>query len=142
MHNPGVMPKQAIRVVVAVIEHRGRYLITQRNQSAVLPLLWEFPGGRVERGETDEDALRREIRERIGSDVVIKERMGEHVHQYDGYDVHLHMFACALPHEGPEPSPVNVRDIRWVPSDELSNYEFPPADQRTMDKLLGFSSRA
>ena len=51
------MPKEVIRVVAAVIEHEGRYLITQRNASAVLPLLWEFPGGRVEPHETDEVAL-------------------------------------------------------------------------------------
>ena len=52
---------KTVRVVAAVIERDGRYLITQRRKSVVLPLLWEFPGGRVESGETDSDALRREV---------------------------------------------------------------------------------
>ena len=57
---------KTIRVVAAVIERGGHYLITQRRATAVLPLSWEFPGGRVEDGETDHDALRREVRHRIG----------------------------------------------------------------------------
>jgi 8-oxo-dGTP diphosphatase len=135
------MGKQVVRVVVAVIEYRGRYLITQRNESAVLPLLWEFPGGRVEHGETDHDALGRELRERIGVDVEITGRMGEHVHEYDRYDVHMQMFACSLT-SSTEPRPLAVRDIKWVTSEQLGKFEFPPADQQTMDRLLGFSSRA
>ena len=132
---------KVIRVVVAVIEHRGHYLITQRNESAVLPMLWEFPGGRVEDGETDEHALARELRERIGASIEISEKMGDHIHEYDGYEVHLSMFACSLSGRS-DPRPVAVRDVRWVKSHELSNYEFPPADQSTMDKLLGLSNRA
>ena len=58
-----------IRVVAAVIERDGRYLITQRRSSAVLPLMWEFPGGRVEAGETDSDALRREVLHRLGVEI-------------------------------------------------------------------------
>ncbi len=135
------MERRVIRVVTAVIEHRGRYLITQRNESAVLPLLWEFPGGRVEDGEDDHAALRRELRERIGVELEIKELMGEHIHEYDGYEVHLHMFACSLPH-GSEPRPLAVRDVKWVKSAELSDFEFPPADQTTMDKLLGLTASA
>jgi len=135
------MSKRVIRVVVGVIEYRGRYLLTQRKETAVLPLLWEFPGGRVEDGETDEQALARELRERIGVAIERAERMGEHIHDYDGYDVHMQMFACSLA-SGAEPRPVAVRDIRWVPTDELTKYDFPPADQQSMDKLLGLTNRA
>ena len=63
------MSERAIRVVAGVIERGGRYLITQRRATAVLPLLWEFPGGRVEPGETDAQALRREVLHRLGVDV-------------------------------------------------------------------------
>jgi len=63
-----------LRVVAAVIGRSERYLITQRRPSAVLPGLWEFPGGRVEEGESDTEALRREVRERVGVEVDIEPR--------------------------------------------------------------------
>ncbi|ACY17985.1 (deoxy)nucleoside triphosphate pyrophosphohydrolase [Haliangium ochraceum] len=130
------MGKEVIRVVAAVIERGGRYLITQRKSTAVLPLLWEFPGGRVESGEGDEDALKREIRERIGVDIAITGKLGEHHHAYPHYDVHMTMFSCQL--EGDEePQAANVNDLRWVSSAELRDYEFPPADETTMNRLLG-----
>jgi 8-oxo-dGTP diphosphatase len=130
------MASPVIQVVAAVIEREGRYLITQRNPTAVLPLLWEFPGGRVERSETPEESLIREVRGRIGCDVHLRDKLGEHEHPYDGYTVHMTLFACTLP-EGASPEPVGVSDIRWVTSAEMGDYEFPPADQSSMDKLLG-----
>jgi 8-oxo-dGTP diphosphatase len=130
------MPKEVIRVVAAVIEHEGRYLITQRNASAVLPLLWEFPGGRVEPGETDEAALEREVKGRIGVEVTVGDKVGEHVHEYARYEVHMVMFSCRLT-EGAAPYPATVADLRWVTSREFLDYEFPPADETTLAKLLG-----
>jgi 8-oxo-dGTP diphosphatase len=135
------MVKDVIRVVAAVVEDEGRYLITQRKPTAVLPLLWEFPGGRVEMGETDEHALAREVRWRIGVDIEVRGKLGEHHHEYDHYEVLMTMYACHIP-EGTAPRPVNVNDLRWVPSDDLADYDFPPADEKTMDKLLGISERA
>jgi 8-oxo-dGTP diphosphatase len=129
------MSKEVIRVVAAVIERDGRYLITQRNASATLPLLWEFPGGRVERDETDEDALAREVRGRIGVDVEVGPKVGEHTHEYASYEVHLTMFSCKLP-AGATPYPATVNDLRWVTSREFLDYDFPPADEKTMNKLL------
>ena len=125
-----------IRVVAAVIEHDGRYLITQRNANAVLPLLWEFPGGRVEAGESETAALLREVRGRIGVDVTVGAKLGEHVHDYTGYRVHLTMYSCQLPAEA-RPYPATVADLRWVASREFLDYDFPPADEQTMSKLLG-----
>ena len=130
------MGKEVVSVVAAVIEFGGRYLITQRNANAVLPLLWEFPGGKVEPGESAEDALRREVRGRIGVDIVVKERMGENVHSYTNYDVHITMYACDIV-EGQPPYPAAVADLRWVTSREFLDYEFPPADEKTMTRLLG-----
>ena len=130
------MAKEVIRVVAAVIEHAGRYLITQRNANAVLPLLWEFPGGRVEPGESETAALLREVKGRIGVEVVIGAKLGEHVHDYTTYRVQLTMYSCQLPAEA-RPYPATVADLRWVTSREFLDYEFPPADERTMSKLLG-----
>ena len=132
------MAKDVIRVVAAVIERDGRYLIAQRTPNAVLPLLWEFPGGQVEMDETNEQALVREVEWRIGVMVEIVEKLGDHIHEYEGYDIHLAMFACCLA-EGLEPQAINVNQIRWVKAAELGSYEFPPADEQTMNKLLGLS---
>ncbi len=131
------MGKPIIHVVAAVIEDEGRYLIVQRQPSAVLPLLWEFPGGRVEMNESPEQALVREVSWRIGITIDIRGQLTEHMHPYEQYDVRLTLFSGHLP-EGTQPRPMNVNDIRWVPSNRLNEYEFPPADESTMDKLLGF----
>jgi 8-oxo-dGTP diphosphatase len=126
----------SIRVVAAVIANEGKYLITQRRGSAVLPGLWEFPGGRVEPGETDEIALKREVRERLGVDVVVKERMARRHHEYEGYSVELSLYEATL-QPGSELSPVRVADFKWVASHEFDQYPFPAADQATTDQLLG-----
>ena len=126
----------SIRVVAAVIERDGKYLITQRRQSAVLPGLWEFPGGRVEPGETQEAALKREVRERLGVDVVVKERIASRQHEYEGYSVELNLYQTLLP-EGAVLVAARVADFRWVASNEFDQYPFPAADQATTDQLLG-----
>jgi 8-oxo-dGTP diphosphatase len=130
------MAKEVIRVVAAVIAHEGRYLITQRNANAVLPGLWEFPGGRVEPNESETAALHREVKLRIGVDVDVGAKLGEHMHDYTGYQVHLTMYSCKLPTEA-RPYPAAVADLRWVTSREFLDYDFPPADEKTMSKLLG-----
>jgi 8-oxo-dGTP diphosphatase len=130
------MAKEVIRVVAAVIEREGRYLITQRNAGAVLPLLWEFPGGRVEPDETEEAALQREVEGRIGVKVLLGDKLGDHVHEYAHYDVHMTMYRCTL-HVEAQPYPATVNDLRWVTSKEFLDYDFPPADEQTMSKLLG-----
>jgi 8-oxo-dGTP diphosphatase len=133
-----VVGKKTIRVVAAVIEHEGRYLITQRRDSAVLPNLWEFPGGKVEAGERDEDALKRELRERLEADGKIGKKLGEKVHDYDGYRVALALYETTLDETRPLTAR-RVKDFRWVSSSEFEQYPFPDADQQTMDQLLGFT---
>jgi 8-oxo-dGTP diphosphatase len=130
------MGKEVIRVVAAVIDHDGRYLITQRNSNAVLPGLWEFPGGRVEPDENETSCLVREVKGRIGVTVEVGAKLGEHLHDYSGYQVHLTMYSCKLPAEA-RPYPAAVADLRWVTSREFLDYDFPPADEKTMSKLLG-----
>ena len=122
-------------MVAAVIEQGGRYLITQRRPSAVLPLLWEFPGGRVEEGESDATALKREVRFRLGVSVQAGKLMSYVSHPYDRYVVELYLYEGRLV-EG-EPSAVNVSDFRWVASDDFDAYPFTPADEASMTKLLG-----
>jgi len=127
--------RPTIRVVAAVIERDGHYLITQRRASAVLPLLWEFPGGRVETGETDASALRRELSHRLGVTIEPGQLISFVTHPYEKYAVDLYLYECTL--VGGEPRLVNVADFRWVKSAEFERFPFTPADELSMSKLLG-----
>lgn len=133
-----VVGKKTIRVVAAVVEHEGHYLITQRRETAVLPLKWEFPGGKVEAGERDEDALKRELRERLDAEGRIGKKLGEKIHEYDGYRVALALYEAQIDDTKPLHAK-RVKDFRWVASSDFDKYEFPDADQQTMDRLLGFT---
>jgi len=126
-----------VRVVAAVIARDDRYLITQRRPSAVLAGLWEFPGGKVEEGETDLQALKREVSERVGVEVEGGACIGRRTHDYDGYSVDLALYQATIIGNA-EPAAVRVADCRWVTSGEFEKYRFPAADQATMDLLLGF----
>src|SRR5688572_7002868 len=128
-------PLRSIRVVAAVISRGGRYLITQRRPTAVLPLMWEFPGGRVEEGETDESALKREIKHRLDVDIHVGTLIGFVRHPYERYTVDLHLYECAI--ASGEPREANVNAFRWVASSEFDRYPFTPADEISMSKLLG-----
>lgn len=114
----------------------GRYLITQRSKTATLPLLWEFPGGRVNDHEDDRTALLRELKERLGLDVVVGELAMSTHHEYPNYDVDFHVFACRLARPDQEVSHAKVNDHRWASLAEMSQYVFPDADARTLAKLL------
>jgi len=124
-----------IRVVGGMIERDGRYLIAQRKPRAIFPLLWEFPGGKVEPGESDEEALARELREKLGIEVAVLERVVHVEHEYEGYDVDFCVYRCR--HAGGEVEHVGVNAHRWVYPQELDDYEFPPADERSLALLLG-----
>ena len=127
-----------IRVVAAVIGNDGKYLITQRRPNAVLPLKWEFPGGRVEEGESDADALRREIRHRLGVEVQTGEMISYVTHPYESCTVELYLYDCHI--VGGEPHARAVQTFEWVGSDEFDNYAFTPADESSMAQLLGLAS--
>jgi 8-oxo-dGTP diphosphatase len=125
-----------LRVATAIIERQGRYLITQRRVAGTLAGLWEFPGGKVETGETDETALERAIRERLGVDAKVGRMRAHRTHHYTGYSVDLVTYETGIPPEQ-NPRALGVADFRWVAPRELDQYPFPPADQPTTDLLLG-----
>lgn len=127
-----------VRVVAAVIERDGKYLITQRRATAVLPLLWEFPGGRVEDGEADAAALEREVMHRLGARIRPGKLISSVMHPYERYTVELFLYACTL-EPGDEPEARVVASYRWVSSSEFDQYPFTPADEASMTKLLGLA---
>jgi 8-oxo-dGTP diphosphatase len=126
---------KTIRVVAAVMTKDARYLVTQRRPTAVLPLLWEFPGGKVEAGETDVEALKREVMHRVGVEVAPGAQISSVSHEYEHYTVELHLYDCRITRG--EPSTVNVHQFRWVESDDFDRLPFTPADEASMTKLLG-----
>jgi 8-oxo-dGTP diphosphatase len=126
---------RTIRVVAAVIEREGRYLITQRRPTAVLALLWEFPGGRVEELETDAAALKREVRHRLGVEIDVGQLISFVSHPYERYVVDLYLYECRI--QSGELQPLAVSAFKWVTSAEFDQYPFTPADEASMNKLLG-----
>ncbi len=126
---------RTIRVVAAVVEREGRYLITQRRPTAVLPLMWEFPGGKVEAGETDVQALKRELLHRLGADIEVGKLISFVSHPYEHYTVDLFLYECRLLSEKLEVR--NVNAFKWVASSDFEQYPFTPADEASMNKLLG-----
>jgi 8-oxo-dGTP diphosphatase len=130
------MAKRQIIVVAAQIERDGNYLITQRKPSSSLPLLWEFPGGRVEEGETDQEALKRELREEMKIDVEVGEPSVAVTHEYSAYVIDFRVYRCKLLTPDNRIQKIGIHDYRWVAPHELDDYEFPGADQATVDALL------
>lgn len=129
--------QRTIRVVAAVLERDGKYLITQRRTTAVLPLMWEFPGGRVEAGETDHQALKRELLHRLGVEIEVGKLISFVSHPYEHYVVDLFLYECTLVTEALQPRAVNA--FKWVASSDFDQYPFTPADEASMNKLLGVS---
>jgi 8-oxo-dGTP diphosphatase len=123
-----------VRVVAAVIDDEGKYLITQRSDHAVLPRYWEFPGGRVEESESEATALKREVGERLGVEIEVGDLMGTKSHEYRDYAVELNLYRATI--SGGEARALGVKQFRWVDSSELGDYPFPPADEAHMNALL------
>ena len=131
------MEKRTIHVVSAAIERDGMYLITQRLEKAVFPLLWEFPGGKIEEGESKEHALARELEYRLGIQANVQGLLTETRKSYPKYDVVLYLMACDIGDQ--EPQALTVKDLKWVPSSSMGDYDFVPADADSMDQLLNLS---
>ena len=112
-------------VAAAVVEARGRFLVTRRQKGVHLEGYWEFPGGKCEPGESLAACLRRELREELGVDARIGGEVFTTMHSYPERRVELHFLRCDLVGD---PQPLVGQDMRWVPRDELRSLEFPPAD--------------
>jgi 8-oxo-dGTP diphosphatase len=130
----GDLPR--IRVVSAEICRDGAWLITQRRPDAVLPLMWEFPGGRVREGESDAAALARALGDRVGVEVAVHEQTMEVVHAYETYELTMAVYRCSLA-AGEEPTARRVHDIAWATPEAFARYTFPGADRHTVAQLVG-----
>jgi len=116
-----------IEVVAGVIRRRGTVLLCQRHEGEHLPLLWEFPGGKVDAGETPQQALERELAEELDVAASVGEQIAVIEHDYPEKTVRIRFFVADI--DVAEPSAVVHREIRWIPVEELRAYEVPPANR-------------
>jgi 8-oxo-dGTP diphosphatase len=121
-----------VLIAVAVVEHEDRFLIGRRPDEIALGGLWEFPGGKVEPGETPEDAALRECREETGLEAEIVGEFSPHVERYDHATVHLRFFGC----RPRDPSQMPREPFCWVPRSSLAEYEFPAGNRNLLKILL------
>jgi 8-oxo-dGTP diphosphatase len=126
--------KPGIQVVAAVVERDGLFLITQRNPRAVFPLYWEFPGGKVEAGEDDATALRREMLEELGAIIEVGALLGHTFHDYEPFTLDFRVYRCCLLEDHLEC--LNVHALKWVTLGEMEAYPFAPADEDAIARLV------
>lgn len=121
-------------VVAALIWDKDKFMICQRPTHKARGLLWEFVGGKVEPGETKEQALIRECQEELAVTLSIGDVFMDVVHEYPDLTVHLTLFNAAIL-EG-IPKKLEHNDIKWITPSEISNYEFCPADVEMLKKII------
>ena len=123
-----------LKVVCALIEKEGRVLVAQRSATQSLPLKWEFPGGKIEPGESECEALAREIREELGGEIAVGKTMTPVSYSYPEFSITLHPLLCrltsgkAVPHEHAA--------LAWCSAGELRELEWAPADNPVMEEYL------
>jgi 8-oxo-dGTP diphosphatase len=122
------------RVVAAVVRRDGRILVTRRPAGGSRPGLWEFPGGKVEPGESEPAALEREIREELGCGVLVGPLVLRHRHAYPDLEVELAFYECRL-EAGAEPRCLGVAALEWAPAGTLSAYDFLEADRAVLGAI-------
>lgn len=126
--------KKHINVVGAVLVRDGLVLVAQRGELMSLPLLWEFPGGKIEPGESPQTALERELHEELGVQATVGELIETTEHEYDFGVVTLTTFYCSL--ASGEPTLTEHAQIRWLPADELTALDWAPADIPAVHKII------
>ena len=122
-----------IEVVAALIWDNDKFMICQRPAHKARGLLWEFVGGKVEPGETKEQALIRECQEELAVTLSVSNVFMDVVHEYPDLTVHLTLFNATIA-EG-EPQKLEHNDIKWITPSEIPNYEFCPADVEILEKI-------
>jgi 8-oxo-dGTP diphosphatase len=132
-----MQPRERKLVVAGLIGRGdGLLLISQRREDQAMPLFWEFPGGKVEAGESPREALARELDEELGVSVEVGAIWEVLHHAYPEFDLLLLVYRCALG-AGQEPRCREVKRLAWVGPKQLGSYDFLPADRTLLARLAG-----
>jgi len=126
------LPLKIIGVAV-IFNDRGQVLIDRRPEDGLLGGLWEFPGGKLEAGETITDCIRREIAEELALDIEVGQHLITVDHAYSHFRVQLQVYCCQ--HRSGEPQPLACDEVRWVAIADLDQYPFPKANERIITAL-------
>ena len=122
-----------IQVVAGIIYKDRKILIAKRNLQKDQGGQWEFPGGKVEKGETNEEALKREIKEELDADIEVKEYVGENEFHYPEKDVKLIFYKAEL--ISAKVKLLEHEDYKWIKIEEFSKYDFAEADKKVFEWL-------
>lgn len=115
-----------LKVCCAIIQHDNKVLVAQRSESMLLPLKWEFPGGKVEKGESAEDCIIREIKEELRLEISIVKQLTPVIHHYDSFSLELFPFVC-ISNTG-EFEKAEHKSIVWSTKEDLLSYDWAAAD--------------
>lgn len=124
---------KTIEVVAAIIQKNGKYFATQRGYGE-FEGLWEFPGGKIEPGESHETALKREIQEELGIDISVKNLLCTTNYDYPSFHLTMHCYLCNI-----ASGEIELREhksARWLKPEALNNVEWLPADKDIIEKLV------
>ncbi len=141
LNDPAQLPVKMARkevphhqIAAGLVWNKGKLLIDQRRNDGLLGGLWEFPGGKIERGETPAQALRREIREELDVEVEVRDFYATVEHAYTHLRVTLNVYHCL--YQSGNPKNLGCQNWRWVKPAELRQFAFPNANRRIIDRLL------
>lgn len=125
---------KTLEVTAAIIRQSGKILICQRPAEKNCGLLWEFPGGKIEAGETGEQCIVRECQEELGITLNVERELTDITYEYPDRTVHLHFFLCSIADGDPENKEHNR--FAWITLDEIEQYEFCPADDKMLSQHI------
>ena len=123
-----------VDVPIAIIRRGRQILICRRSPDTRLGGYWEFPGGKVEPGETIEQALERELHEELAIEATPTTALATIEHDYPDIQVRLHPFICI--HRAGEPQALACDEVRWIAPADLCNFQFPPANADLLAEVM------
>ena len=127
-----------IRVTCAIIERNGLILAAQRSASSSMPLKWEFPGGKINKGETAEECLHRELKEELGIRVTVQRELPTSTHHYPSFTITLHPFVCTIISKN-----IALREhasVAWRLPQEIHSLDWAEADLPVLKAYLAEQS--